>query len=157
ARARRVDLRVLAATDADLERATAAGRFREPLLHRLAGYEIRVPPLRSRMDDLGRLIIHFLRGHLASTGEHERLKLTSARATPWLSSSVVSALALYSWPGNVRELQNVIRQIVISSRGADHAIVDAHLREQLRSRPTSGANSNAVERRSDAKPDAPQP
>ena len=65
----RVDVRVLAATDADLEARAAAGEFRAPLLHRLAGYEIWLPPLRERRDDVGRLLIHFLRRELAPLGE----------------------------------------------------------------------------------------
>ena len=54
-------MRLIAATDADLEEAIEAGRFRAPLLHRLAGYEIVIPPLRERRDDFGRLFFHFLR------------------------------------------------------------------------------------------------
>ncbi|HEY4574547.1 MAG TPA: sigma-54 factor interaction domain-containing protein, partial [Thermoanaerobaculia bacterium] len=60
----RVDVRVVAATDADLETAAAQGRFRAPLLHRLRGFEIRLPPLRQRRDDVGRLLLAFLRQEL---------------------------------------------------------------------------------------------
>src|SRR5262249_34932398 len=56
----KVDVRLIAATDADLERALHEGRFRAPLLHRLSGYEIYIPPLRERRDDFGRLLFHFL-------------------------------------------------------------------------------------------------
>ncbi len=69
----KVDVRLIAATDADLEHAIEAGRFRAPLLHRLAGYEILVPPMRERRDDFGRLFLHFLREELAAIGEEHRL------------------------------------------------------------------------------------
>src|SRR5262249_13655296 len=69
----RVDVRVVAATDADLEAAVAQGRFRAPLLHRLRGCEIRLPPLRERRDDVGRLLVSFLRRELAELGREELL------------------------------------------------------------------------------------
>jgi len=105
---RRLDVRVVSATDADLESAIRRDTFRGPLLHRLAGYSIRLPPLRQRREDLGRLFAHFLRRELA------RL---SAAVTPRVPGSLVVRLALHAWPGNVRELQNVVRQLVIDSLG----------------------------------------
>ncbi len=114
---RRVDVRLIAATDADLEAAVAAGRFRAPLFHRLAGYEIRVPPLRERRDDFGRLFFHFLRQHLAELGESGRLA-TSPEGRPWIPSPLVARLAGCDWPGNVRQLRNAVRQIVIAGRDA---------------------------------------
>ncbi len=112
----RVDARVLAATDADLEQRVQAGTFREPLLHRLAGYSIRLPPLRERRDDIGRLLVHFLRQELAATGELEILDRDSARRL-WMKPALVARLARYDWPGNVRQLRNAVRQLVIGSRG----------------------------------------
>jgi two-component system nitrogen regulation response regulator GlnG len=112
----RVDVRVLAATDADLEQRVQAGTFREPLLHRLAGYSIRLPPLRERRDDIGRLLVHFLRQELAATGELEILDRDSPRRL-WMKPAVVVRLARYDWPGNVRQLRNAVRQLVIGSRG----------------------------------------
>jgi two-component system nitrogen regulation response regulator GlnG len=103
---RRVDVRLIAATDSDLESAVAAGRFRAPLLHRLAGYPVRVPTLRERRDDFGRLFQHFVRQELANpTGE--RL---------WIPAPLVARLAAFDWPGNVRQLRNAVRQIVIAGR-----------------------------------------
>ena len=111
----RVDVRLLAATDADLEQRVQAGTFREPLLHRLAGYSIRLPPLRERRDDIGRLLVHFLREELATTGE---LEILDRDAGPlWMKPSLVVRLARYDWPGNVRQLRNAVRQLVIGSRG----------------------------------------
>src|SRR4051812_205593 len=90
--AQKVDVRLLAATDADLEQAVAAGRFRAPLLHRLASYEIAIPPLRERRDDFGRLLVHFLRQELSAIGEERRL-LPAGPAPPWLPASIVARLA----------------------------------------------------------------
>ncbi len=112
----RVDVRVLAATDADLEQRVQAGTFREPLLHRLAGYSIRLPPLRERRDDIGRLLIHFLRQELAATGELEILDRGSSPLL-WMKPALMTRLARYDWPGNVRQLRNAVRQLVIGSRG----------------------------------------
>jgi two-component system nitrogen regulation response regulator GlnG len=108
----RVDVRVLAATDSDLEARVATGEFRAPLLHRLSGYEIWLPPLRDRREDLGRLLVHFLRQELAATGETQHLDVET-----WLPAHLVARLARFSWPGNVRQLRNLVRQIVIGSRG----------------------------------------
>ncbi|HEX4966797.1 MAG TPA: sigma 54-interacting transcriptional regulator [Thermoanaerobaculia bacterium] len=114
---RRVDVRLIAATDSDLEQAVAAGRFRAPLLHRLAGYEIRIPPLRQRRDDFGRLFFHFLREELAGHGDASRLA-TPPDERPWVPPALVARLAELDWPGNVRQLRNAVRQIVIAGRDA---------------------------------------
>jgi two-component system nitrogen regulation response regulator GlnG len=113
----RVDVRVLAATDADLEQAVAAGRFRAPLLHRLGGYAIRLPALRERRDDIGRLFFHFLREELAGLGEERRLTDPSPDAQPWPPAAWIARLAAAPWPGNVRQLRNVARTLAIDSRG----------------------------------------
>jgi two-component system, NtrC family, nitrogen regulation response regulator GlnG len=117
---RRVDVRLVAATDADLEGAVAGGRFRAPLLHRLAGYEIRLPALRERRDDFGRLFLHFLRQELAALGETSRLT-PPPEARSWVPASLVARLAACDWPGNVRQLRNAVRQIVIAGRDAGEA------------------------------------
>ncbi len=113
---RPVDVRLLAATDTDLERAVAHGRFRLSLLHRLASYEIWLPPLRRRRDDIARLFVYFLRKELRRYDEQDKLD-ASPRARPWLPASVVAQLVRYDWPGNVRQLMNLARQIVVSSHG----------------------------------------
>jgi len=119
--AQRVDVRVVAATDANLETAAAQGRFRAPLLHRLRGYEIRLPPLRERRDDVGRLLVHFLRQELAAMGEERLLDDPGPRSEPWLPAGLVARLADHDWPGNVRELRNVARRIAVGSRDAGRA------------------------------------
>jgi two-component system nitrogen regulation response regulator GlnG len=116
----KVNVRLIAATDMDLERAIEGGRFRAPLLHRLSGYEMMIPPLRERRDDFGRLLFHFLREELRAIGEEHRLDTDPAsEAPPWMPSSVVARLARYGWPGNIRQLRNAVRQIVVASRSFD--------------------------------------
>jgi two-component system nitrogen regulation response regulator GlnG len=117
-----VDVRLVAATDADLESAVTAGRFRAPLLHRLSGYEIGIPPLRRRRDDFGRLFLAFLRRELAEIGESDRLAIPPG-GRPWIPAALVARLAAFDWPGNVRQLRNVVRQLVIAGRdGGDEGM-----------------------------------
>jgi two-component system nitrogen regulation response regulator GlnG len=122
AQSRRVSVRVVAATDADIEARAAAGSFKAPLLHRLAGYVLRLPPLRARRDDIARLLVRFLREELAAAGEPAWLDEDgSDGAGPWLRAPAVAALVRHDWPGNVRELRNAARRLVIDSRGAPRA------------------------------------
>jgi two-component system nitrogen regulation response regulator GlnG len=122
-----VDVRVLAATDADLEQAIAAGRFRAPLLHRLGGYAIRLPALRERRDDIGRLFFHFLREELAAVGEEHRLTDPGPEAQPWPPAAWIARLAAAPWPGNVRQLRNAARSLAIDSRGTGEEHGEARL------------------------------
>ena len=114
----RVNARILSATDADLESAIEDGRFRSPLLHRLSGYIIRLPPLRSRREDFGRLFALFLRRELETLG---LVHLLNPRSRPWLPAPLIARLAAWHWPGNVRQLANVVRQLVVANREADPA------------------------------------
>jgi two-component system, NtrC family, nitrogen regulation response regulator GlnG len=107
------DVRLVAATDADLEAAAASGAFRLPLLQRLQGYVVQLPPLRQRREDIGVLLLHFLREALGEMGQQDRLAPRDLAAKPWLPAAVVTRAALHSWPGNVRELRNVARQLAI--------------------------------------------
>jgi DNA-binding NtrC family response regulator len=137
-----VDVRVIAATDADLEQAIAGGRFKAPLLHRLATYEIVLPPLRERRDDVGRLFFHFLRRELAELGEPDRLADTGQR--PWVSAELVARLAACDWPGNVRQLRNVVRQLAVASRGAEVMEIGSRVERILteETRPTASATTS---------------
>jgi two-component system nitrogen regulation response regulator GlnG len=128
----KVDVRLIAATDADLEGAIEAGRFRAPLLHRLSGYEIVVPPLRERRDDFGRLFFHFLAEELRTIGEIHRLSPSNDEAPLWMPASVVARLARYAWPGNIRQLRNAVRQIVISSRSNETVEIGPQIERLLR-------------------------
>ncbi len=138
--ARRIDVRVVSATDADLESLVASSGFRAQLMHRLAGYTIRLPPLRRRRDDLGRLLVHFLVRELASAGEPPPPNDPAARH-PWLPAALVARLARYDWPGNVRQLSNVVRQLVIDSRG--HGTLGAGVRLEELLPPRSPASRPA--------------
>jgi transcriptional regulator with GAF, ATPase, and Fis domain len=104
---RRVDVRIIAATNRDLEAESRAGRFREDLYYRLGVFPIQVPPLRDRAADIGPLAAHFAR-HFC-----EQLSLPSRK----LTRGEIEALERYDWPGNIRELQNVIERALIRSRG----------------------------------------
>jgi len=109
----RVDVRVLAATDEDLEAAMAEGRFRAPLYHRLSASSLVVPPLRERPDDVARLLVHFLRQELEAAGRPERLAPAGPGQAPWLPAPFVAELVRRPWPGNVRELHNLARFLAI--------------------------------------------
>lgn len=126
----KADVRLVAATDAQLERQIQEGRFREPLLHRLAGYDLRVPPLRERREDIGLLFHHFAREELAALGEEYPRPLEDG-GEPWLPTSLASRLVLYRWPGNIRQLRNLTRQIVIGSRGLPSLRLDPQLEQEL--------------------------
>jgi PAS domain S-box-containing protein len=106
-RTRKVDVRVIAATNKDLEKAVEAGEFREDLYYRLGVFPVQVPPLRRRGDDVVQLAAHFL----------EQVCRQFGRQCPQLTQGQVEALRRYDWPGNVRELKNVIERAVILSKG----------------------------------------
>jgi transcriptional regulator with GAF, ATPase, and Fis domain len=101
---RRVDVRIVSATNRDLRHEVTAGRFRLDLLYRLDVVRIVVPPLRERREDIPALAEHFWREAAARVG---------SRAT--LATATVAALTRYDWPGNVRELQNVLASLVVRS------------------------------------------
>ncbi len=128
----KVDVRLIAATDADLEGAIEAGRFRAPLLHRLAGYELVIPPLRERRDDFGRLFCYYLAEELRGTGEEHRLAPPEDGAPLWMPASVVARLARHAWPGNIRQLHNTVRQMVIASRSSDTVEIGPQVERLLR-------------------------
>jgi two-component system nitrogen regulation response regulator GlnG len=134
---RRIDVRWIAATDADLEAAVAAGRLRAPLLHRLSSYVIRLPPLRERRDDIGRLLLDFLRRELAVLGTEDRLDDPGPDREPWLPAALVARLAAHDWPGNVRELRNAARRIAVHGRDAVPAHLGAELEALLRPAPAA--------------------
>ena len=154
---RRVDVRVIAATDADLEVAADAGRFRFPLLQRLSGHTLRVPPLAARRADVGPLLRHFLLRELEELG----MSVPEIDGTdrPWLASGVVCRALAYEWPGNVRELINFARELVLSNRGRRLVRPGATFEERLprathearpdRSTPVPSSDAEiAVQRRS---------
>lgn len=103
-----VDVRILAATNRDLEAAVAAGTFREDLYYRLRVVTLDLPPLRERMEDLPILVTYLL----------QRLAADLGIANPGIGPEAMARLTAYEWPGNIRELQNVLKKALIFNRGA---------------------------------------
>jgi len=105
----KVDVRIVAATNQDLEAAVDAGRFRRDLFHRLGQFQLRVPPLRERPEDIVALAEHFL-----------RLKAPAKNFVP----AAISALLSHSWPGNIRELRNLVAKAAVECSGAVVDLLD---------------------------------
>jgi two-component system response regulator HupR/HoxA len=117
---RTVSLRVIAATNADLEADVAAGRFRRDLYYRLNVFPIHLPPLRERAEDVPTLAEHFLRDACRR----------ARRAVPSIAPETLRLLAAYPWPGNVRELENEIeRAVALADDG--RPLATAHLSERI--------------------------
>jgi PAS domain S-box-containing protein len=125
-RTRSVNVRVIAATNRDLEEEAKAGRFRMDLYYRLSVFPIEVPPLRERREDIPLLARHFLKKSAVRAG------LTGLQ----FSEAQMAEIENYDWPGNIRELQNVIERAVILARGGD-------LRLNLRPSPPPGKPAGA--------------
>jgi transcriptional regulator with PAS, ATPase and Fis domain len=101
-----VDVRVVAATNSDLEELMERGRFRSDLYYRLATFTLAVPPLRERPEDIALLVKHFL----------SRASAEAGKAVPELDPDAMTRLMRYRWPGNIRELQNAIQRAIILCR-----------------------------------------
>ena len=121
-RSKRVDVRVIAATHHNLEKAVAEGRFRSDLYYRLSVYPIHLPSLRERIDDIPRLVWFFIHRHQRDLG----------RKIAKVPESLMDSLQRYAWPGNVRELENVVERAMIASEG-DTLHLDAPLVPSVRS------------------------
>jgi two-component system nitrogen regulation response regulator NtrX len=104
-----VDVRIIAATNHDLERAVAEGRFREDLFFRLNVIPMHVPPLRERPDDIPQLVRHFSALYRARSG----------RPAPTWSAGALEMFMRYRWPGNVRELANIVERLAILHAGSE--------------------------------------
>jgi DNA-binding NtrC family response regulator len=107
---RKVDVRIIAATNIDLKEAVRQGAFREDLYYRLAVVPIELPPLRDRREDVLALAQHFIRKYNEENGRH-----VSEQLVP----DVLALLEQYTWPGNVRELENVIERAVVIAPGPE--------------------------------------
>jgi transcriptional regulator with GAF, ATPase, and Fis domain len=103
-----VDVRIISATNRNLEKMIASGRFREDLWFRLNVFPITIPPLRQRREDIPALVHHFI------DRKSKEMKLTER---PALAAGALDRLMVYDWPGNVRELENMIERTLIQSRG----------------------------------------
>ena len=109
---RHVDVRIVAATNRDLQKEVKAGRFREDLYYRLTVYPLRIPPLRERKDDIPLLAQHFVDTKFKGL----------AKRRPRIRQTDLDALLAYDWPGNIRELQNVIERALIGARKGQLAL-----------------------------------
>jgi two-component system response regulator AtoC len=107
----KVDVRLVAATNRDLEKAIAEGQFREDLFYRLNVVPIALPPLRERLDDIPRLVAHFI----------DKFNARLGRNVTRLTDEALSTLMAYGWPGNIRELENIIERTILF---ADVQVID---------------------------------
>ncbi|HZR84047.1 MAG TPA: sigma 54-interacting transcriptional regulator [Candidatus Binatia bacterium] len=120
-RPRKVDVRVVSATNRDLAAEVASGRFRQDLYYRLAAFPIRVPPLRERGDDIAPIAARML----------DKIAAQYGRKIDGIRRDAVALLAAYSWPGNVRELQNELERATALARPGE-AIGPEHLSQRVR-------------------------
>ena len=121
----RIDIRVIAATNKDLEREMGAGRFREDLFFRIGVLRIHLTPLRQRPDDIAVLTDHFAVKYARRIG----------KGVPSLSDEVLDIFTRYSWPGNVRELENEVHRMVVladDGRPVGRSMVSGRILEHLR-------------------------
>jgi two-component system response regulator HydG len=112
-KSRRIDVRIVAATNVNLAEEVKGGRFREDLYYRLNVIPVSVPPLRDRRDDISLLAQHFVQVYAEKNG----------KAITGLSPTALERLTEYGWPGNVRELENAIERAVVLTR-AGHTVID---------------------------------
>jgi transcriptional regulator with GAF, ATPase, and Fis domain len=131
------DVRVIAASNVDLEKAVDGGTFRKDLYYRLSVFPIQLSPLRERIEDIHLLVIHFL----------ERYKEKTGRFVSGISKEALRALVNYPWPGNVRELENAIERAVIIASGRQIELEDL---PQAISRSAFEANAQARQERARA-------
>jgi two-component system, NtrC family, response regulator AtoC len=113
----KVDVRVVSATNRNLEALIADGKFREDLYYRLNVFPIHLPALRERVEDIPRLVEHFV----------AKFSRTSGKAIRGVSSEAISVLQGYPWPGNVRELENAVERAMIVAKGAEIQAGDLEL------------------------------
>jgi PAS domain S-box-containing protein len=126
----RVDVRVITATNRDLEAAVANGSFRQDLFYRLNVFPIEVPPLRERQDDVLMLVEYFVHRYATRAGKHIRS----------IDKKTLELLQAYDWPGNIRELQNVIERSVILNSSDVFAVDESWLSQRpVRTPPKAGA------------------
>jgi PAS domain S-box-containing protein len=131
----KVDVRLIAATNRNLEEEVRRGRFREDLWYRLNIFPITVPPLRERMEDIALLVDFFV----------DKISKRLGKSIESIPVSVMNALRDYQWPGNVRELENVLERAVINSSGPKLHLVD-ELKKPPKDLTTTQKTLEAVER-----------
>jgi DNA-binding NtrC family response regulator len=124
-----VDVRVVATTNRDLERAVAEGKFRADLYFRLAVFPLHVPPLRQRRDDVAALARHFV----------ERINHQLSQSLKGVSADALQLMLAYDWPGNARELRNVLERGVLLATGDE--ILPAHLPAEIQAGRSAAASA----------------
>jgi chemotaxis protein methyltransferase CheR len=131
----KVDVRVIAATNRNLEEEVRRGRFREDLWYRLSIFPITVPPLRERVEDIALLVDFFV----------DKISKRLGKSIESIPTSVMSTLQDYQWPGNIRELENVLERAVINSSGPKLRLVD-ELKKQPKDLTSTKKTLEQVER-----------
>jgi formate hydrogenlyase transcriptional activator len=131
----KIDARIIAATNRDLEQEVRKGRFREDLWYRLNIFPITMPPLRDRLDDIPLLVDFYIK----------KISKRMGKSVEIIPTRVMNALLNYHWPGNVRELENVLERAVINSSGPKLHLVD-ELKTQQKDVSTTQKTLEAVER-----------
>ena len=132
----KVDVRVIAATNRDLEEEVRSGRFREDLFYRLNVFPMTVPPLRQRTEDIPLLAQYFV----------ERASKRLGKGIDQIPESVVQKLQSYAWPGNIRELENVIERAVINSSGPKLRLADELAGPSRNPKPSPLKSLQAIEK-----------
>lgn len=127
----RVDVRVLSATNRDLEQEVKAGRFREDLFYRLNTITLRMPPLRKRPEDIPMLVKFFLESSRFGSARHLGIE-----------QKALEAMRNYAWPGNIRELQNAIEQLKILAEGPDIRLDDLPFNIRMAQSPATANNAS---------------
>ena len=122
-----VDVRVIAATNGDLERLVAERKFRSDLYYRLNVFPIVLPPLRERREDVPLLVRYFV----------QKISRRQNKTVEYVPSDVMDALVNYSWPGNIRELENLIERAVLLSPGKELQVPIAELKASRSNVPPS--------------------
>jgi two-component system response regulator HydG len=131
---RRIDVRIVAATNVNLAEEVKAGRFREDLFYRLNVIPVAVPPLRDRRDDIPLLAQHFVQVYAEKNG----------KAISGCSPSALERLTEYSWPGNVRELENAIERAVVLTRAGQTVIDEEALPREIRDAAPGTSSASAL-------------
>lgn len=131
----KVDVRIIAATNRNLEKEVRNGHFREDLWYRLNIFPITVPPLRDRLDDIPLLVAFYIK----------KITKRMGKSIEIIPENVMNTLKGYHWPGNIRELENVLERAVINSLGSKLHLVD-ELRQPTKNVSTSVMTMEAVER-----------
>jgi len=116
----KTDIRVIAATNRDLQAAIAAGSFRSDLFYRLNVFPIEIPPLRDRREDISMLVEYFI----------DRFARKAGKSIRGLNKKTLDLLQSYAWPGNIRELQNVIERSVIVCESENFSVDESWLSRQ---------------------------